>query len=320
MKSSISAVEVLHELQRDCGGVVELRALPHRAQVFASLGDSRLEAFIAAYRATDNVYWGVSTRRDDSSGRTDNCHSLGALFADLDFSQHTEADLRSRLASFPLLPSAVIHSGGGIHPYWLLDLPAAIDRALEATPRGGRLKSFLRRVAARTNGDPRVAELARVLRVPGTFNLKRETPVLMHVEVFEPARRYSLDQLDAVLPADPYAAPPRIAWPVAAPIISGTPAVGRARGYLRGMGPAVEGQAGDVHTFKAAAWLTIDLGLDDAQALEVLSEWNATCLPPWTEAELAAKIQHARQYGRHAIGSANASRPARFSLVTVQVR
>jgi hypothetical protein len=33
-----------------------------------------------------------------------------------------------------------------------------------------------------------------------------------------------------------------------------------------------------------------------------LREWNARCLPPWTDRELEQKIASARRYGRESIG------------------
>lgn len=79
--------------------------------------------------------------------------------------------------------------------------------------------------------------------------------------------------------------------------------IDRARAYLARMGPAVEGQGGDVKTWKAAAVCVADFGLDDAEALAVLREWNTSCSPPWSERELEAKIRSARRNARHKTGT-----------------
>ncbi len=47
--------------------------------------------------------------------------------------------------------------------------------------------------------------------------------------------------------------------------------------------------------------------LDDAGALLALAEWNARCVPPWSDCELLAKIAHARKYGREPIGDLRGS-------------
>lgn len=77
----------------------------------------------------------------------------------------------------------------------------------------------------------------------------------------------------------------------------------RARAYLARMGPAIEGQGGDVKTFKAAAVCVADFGLDDVEALAVLREWNAACVPPWEDGDLVAKIRNARRNAKHKAGS-----------------
>lgn len=78
----------------------------------------------------------------------------------------------------------------------------------------------------------------------------------------------------------------------------------RARHALHRLGPAVEGQSGDHRTYWAACLLVRDLALTESQAFEVLSEWNATCSPPWSDEELRAKLRNAARYGRNPIGGA----------------
>jgi hypothetical protein len=67
----------------------------------------------------------------------------------------------------------------------------------------------------------------------------------------------------------------------------------KARAYLRTVRPAVEGEAGDRHTFWVACVLVRDFALPVEEALPLLEEWNATCLPPWTEEELLHKLEEA---------------------------
>ena len=76
----------------------------------------------------------------------------------------------------------------------------------------------------------------------------------------------------------------------------------RARAYLAKTPPAIEGQGGDQHTFTVCCRIVRGLDLDDHEAFEVLSEWNLTCEPPWTDRELQAKIEGARKYGDEPIG------------------
>lgn len=72
-----------------------------------------------------------------------------------------------------------------------------------------------------------------------------------------------------------------------------------ARTVLSGLPGAISGSGGHNATFAAACRL-IRLGLDDAQALELLSEWNGThCKPPWSDGELRHKISDARRKAGH---------------------
>ena len=66
--------------------------------------------------------------------------------------------------------------------------------------------------------------------------------------------------------------------------------VDRARAYLAAMPPAIAGQGGHDQTFAAACALVHGFALDPETALALLREYNARCLPPWSERELAYKI------------------------------
>jgi hypothetical protein len=310
-----NARRVLQTIQQGCAGLVELRAIPARTQVFAPIEDrAALTAFVQAHLDTDNLYWALATRRDASSGRAENCQHLGALFADVDFGKSSEDAARSQLAAFGLSPSILIHSGGGLHAYWLLDTP------LDVAGRATEIKSLLRRLARAVGGDLVVAEVARVLRIPGTLNHKHVPPVLVTVEVFEPERRYPLSAIVAQLPEEPAAAiRPIIIPPNWTPPAATADRHERGRAYLLAMGPAIEGSGGDLRTFRAACWLVNDLALDEPDALRLLTEWNAGCCPPWTDRELREKVQHARRYGHHPLGAALVGTRA-SSLITVRVQ
>lgn len=69
--------------------------------------------------------------------------------------------------------------------------------------------------------------------------------------------------------------------------------VDRARAYLAALPPAIAGQSGHGQTFAAACALVHGFALDAETALALLREYNAQCLPPWSERELAHKIASA---------------------------
>lgn len=76
----------------------------------------------------------------------------------------------------------------------------------------------------------------------------------------------------------------------------------RIRSYLDATPGAIQGEAGDAHTFRVACKLVRGYDLGDDEALDFLSTWNAKCTPPWSLAELREKISGARRYGRGAFG------------------
>ena len=70
----------------------------------------------------------------------------------------------------------------------------------------------------------------------------------------------------------------------------------RARAWLAVRDPAIEGSGGDNHTLSTASTVAIGFDLSDEDALSLLLEWDARCVPPWTEKGLRAKIRNARKY------------------------
>lgn len=66
---------------------------------------------------------------------------------------------------------------------------------------------------------------------------------------------------------------------------------------------AVEGQAGDLETYKVAAKLG-DYGLSESVIFELMSdEWNPHCQPPWDEEDLSAKVRSGLKNRQNDIGA-----------------
>ena len=181
----------------DCAGQIELRALPGKARTYAPVDDRAELARFVKVHARENLYHGVATRKDATSGGAENCLHLGALFGDIDGKATDLEAAHARLMAAPCPPSAVIDSGGGLHAYWFLREPLDVQTT---DP-----KPYLRRLVAAFDGDRACVDVARILRVPGTKNFKPEygTPRPVRLVALDAARRYNLADLDEVLPADP---------------------------------------------------------------------------------------------------------------------
>lgn len=80
----------------------------------------------------------------------------------------------------------------------------------------------------------------------------------------------------------------------------------RAVHYLEHEAPiAVENQGGDQTTFQVACKVK-DFGVSKDRCIGLmLDHWNDRCTPPWSEAELTAKVQNAYRYGVEPIGIAS---------------
>lgn len=138
-------------------------------------------------------------------GGAEDVEGVSWLHADLDWRGEghakedlpTEDEVRRGLASFPLAPTVLVHSGHGLQAWWEMDE--------EVEPEEGavlllRLHEGLRRVGLK----PERHDLASVLRLPGTVNYKGDpVPVVIEVETTAVYTGEDLDVLPEVedLPA-----------------------------------------------------------------------------------------------------------------------
>jgi hypothetical protein len=128
-------------------------------------------------------------------------------------------------------------------------------------------------------------------RMPGFYNHKHDPPPRVDVDYTTTSQTCT----PADFPDVQHVPRTRRASHVA---LQSADRVERARRYLAGVPPAIEGEHGDLHTFRICCRLVRGFGLTDADALRLLAKWNAWCRPPWSEPELRAKLRHARRYGR----------------------
>lgn len=218
------------------------------------------------------VYFGVLPRNGES-GKAVDVPSGFCLWCDIDGGvegvQEAQARLEATVKSGRLpRPSFVVVSGGGLHVYWLLAAPISL---LEQEDRH-RFKQILKRLCCVIGGessgahaDTSRADVASILRVPGTYNRKREQeprPVrlLSDNELGEP---HTLSWWSANLPALP--APPPSKFPSSPPM--DLPAC---EGLLRwARTPYPEGKR-HKDLAGAAAWLVRDKHIEKALAQELL--------------------------------------------------
>jgi hypothetical protein len=98
-------------------------------------------------------------------GKAKEAQWITALWADVDLK--ATPDAYQRLIGAIVPPSIVVKTGGGYHGYWMLTEPLQItDDNRES------IKQTLKGMAIALGSDTTVADLARVMRLPGTTNTK----------------------------------------------------------------------------------------------------------------------------------------------------
>jgi hypothetical protein len=200
-------------------GIAELGALDHRVKVdpyrsFSWTYPGSFDGILTSARRHNkesSVYMGVCLRREqwprknkagkkEKRGTEENTLSAGTIWCEVDFTGDghkggrttTPEELRSRLSTFPLQPSIIVRSGGGVHIYWLLkELAIGDDLA--------RVKAANQGVAHALGADD-CSDLARILRIPGLVNHKYNPPRPVDVSRWKPELRYSLSDFDAFPP------------------------------------------------------------------------------------------------------------------------
>lgn len=156
-----------------------------------------------------DVWFGVATRterlEDGRRGGASECLHLPALFADIDIAGPNHKDSTGLPANvdeamalidrFPLRPSMIVSTGGGLHPYWLTDEPMDADTAKMVLARWAETwQQIATKMRMRVDN---VFDLPRVLRVPGTVNHKNGA--LVEVVDLRPVRYGLSEFVDATV-------------------------------------------------------------------------------------------------------------------------
>jgi hypothetical protein len=138
-------------------------------------------------QAPGDVYVRVCTLRPSfggsGRGKATDSWALPALVLDLDVKPKAFVDLGAAwayLSSLPFAPSLVVESGCGLHAWWVLAELLMLDtaeRMAAGVVLADRWRGFCRYEAVKVGADlDAVADLARVLRLPGTVNHKYQPP------------------------------------------------------------------------------------------------------------------------------------------------
>lgn len=149
-------------------GAIELRAIhPETGKVkreWCTSVEKAIDAILWFERRGYNVYCGVATRAR-RGGKKEDLGFVAAAYVDQDSGATLEqVDGTCDVLDIPH-PALVVHSGNGIHCYWVLREPLRLDDADIA-----RLEAINRGLCRLLRGDPAATDATRILRPPGTTN------------------------------------------------------------------------------------------------------------------------------------------------------
>lgn len=148
--------------------------------------------FAAEVGKKHNTYFSVNPRKHklagSKRGEAEDISSVIGLYCDLDIkgAAHAENDLpesEEELIAFirtiPKDPTIIVSSGNGIHLYWLFREPFVIgDQYAYISGISKGWESLIKKNARKKYGwkFDSVADLPRMLRLPGTINMKLDPP------------------------------------------------------------------------------------------------------------------------------------------------
>jgi hypothetical protein len=173
---------------------LNLRFLPSAENLFVPLGKMNTIPFIINSHRNQNCYFGVATRRD-GDGSKEGIAEIPSLWCDVDVIKGSPAydHFKQVYKDFSLKPSILVESGGGYHLYWLLKEPSSKNDI-------PRVEDLLKRISFHLGGDKVAAEAARILRVPGTYNLKYTPKKRITIGHFHAEKQYNLDDFEILPP------------------------------------------------------------------------------------------------------------------------
>ena len=181
------------ELLEHRGLFIEYRSINHRTrkvhQLFCNSLDNFIKAISPGARGVDK-YFGPHPR-NSKNGSSQSVSTVTCLFADMDFKnfEGEKEEACRTLEDFRFEPTVIVDSGHGLHPYFFLKEPEDLDDPKEYILNSRGLQRAL--------GSDRVHDLARIMRIPGTDNLKDpKNPRPCHIVSANYDRRYSLDDFE----------------------------------------------------------------------------------------------------------------------------
>lgn len=233
---------------------------------------------------------------------------------ELECLRQTVEQIRNDLTSerYQFRGGILVMSGNGYHLYFPISLP-------NDSKSHAQIEAFLKyldRIYGDAHGevDQKTKNASRVMKVPGAVSKKgeeskerpyRRSELIDGTAWNEDDARYNNEQIQHCLAdwhTDLSVSQSKEKCKESSLISTpngGLSNVELAKLWLEKRPPAVSGENGHDHTFGTVAYVMNGFELNEAEAFEVLYNWNQSCDPPWSEKELRHKIHDAFTKARH---------------------
>lgn len=250
----------------------------------------KFQAWLRAQNARRfSVYVSINAIRPQRRARTrDAIGEIRHVFLDADKDGDSVLQAIGERRDLPL-PSYVVRSSPGrLHVLW---------QVTGFTKEG--VEALQKRLSAELATDKAATSCAQLTRLPGLLNHKYTPGYEVTNEYGDRVARVDVRAFPAERAASAAHASPLGALAV---LPARADLLERARRYIATIPPAIQGQNGDLATFRVCCRLVRGFALTDDEALTAIGQWNASCHPPWTAGELLAKLRSARRSGREILG------------------
>jgi len=202
----MSRKELFNKLYSNCTGHIELRAIKgdHVETKFISLSDKQalvgqVGEFCKDYKDF-HIYFGIATR-DGKGGAIENVINIPCVWAEMDykdFPETPEVTVQGIIEAFPFKPTITTNSGGGMHLYFLLEVPVDLKRSVDVQKVNDWIRLELNKLAG-CEFD-RISDIPRILRLPGTVNHRYpHKPGCEIIDIND--KTYKLDDFLVMIPA-----------------------------------------------------------------------------------------------------------------------
>ena len=150
-----------------------------------------LDGFVRKWdRPRRGTYFCVGTTSGQKRSKEHICRTV-CLHCDIDFKDVIEDQptIRARIEEMRCPPTVIVFSGHGLHLYWLF------REALDTQQERERIENALQLLAEVVGADPSVAEISRIMRLPGSHNTKSGDWREVRTEKLD-GPRYELEDLE----------------------------------------------------------------------------------------------------------------------------